>query len=620
MSISPLTGESGVEYRLSNDLPYWGEKVGKIFDKSKRKVPFKMKPGQLSLDEKLEAQRAENKPMRALVSKARQIGFSTYTQARMIRTCTRNPRQEAAVIAHDKRTGKKIYEIGERFWRELPKDMRPELGEYRRKQHLHFAGEGDWRNEETWPDSHYDVDTANEFEGGRGWTPTLVHGSEVAFWERIAQKLQAIKNGVPKLPETLIILESTANGFNEWKDLWDDAEAGRSSYIAHFWPWWKETEYVMPFLNDNEKESFVIGDPTHPYAEEEPWIIEIAAEQGFEISLEQLNWRRQTIADECNGRLYSFHAEYPTTPEQAFIATGKKAFDGHAVAKIMVRIEETDPRVPTADNPGPLIGDFKAAETEVQVDRKGNEIHVPSKALWIPRESGIVNSEAPHRSFLSKKEMENPSGQYIVNVDVSGGEIEEMKKQPDYHAIEVIDHRTGFQICEYRSRIDPDLLALEALLVALHFNMAWVAVERTGSWGMPILRMLWLDYRYPYVYRSKHMGVTSEKTELKLGWDTNPRTKPEMVAGMQALIRRAEDGIRSRLLAGQVSTYARDDKGRFGAEPGKFDDNLMAFMIGQQVRRELPLRDDDEDAEDFMTEEPFIAANQSLSGYDPRIG
>lgn len=618
--IDPFTGIAGVEYRLTLDTEFWASKVGKIKTKETDLASFNFKPGQQALEEELVRQHLAGLPMRVIILKARQLGFSTYVQARLIRACTRLPRREAVVIAHDKETSKKLYAIGERFYRNLPPDMRPTLGEYRRRQHLHFAGEGDWRNEETWPDSRYTVDTANEFQAGRGSTFTDVHGSEVAFWERISDKLTAIKNGVPKLHGTFVALESTAKGFNEFKDIWDDAEAGRSNYIAFFWPWWKEPEYQMLFLNERERESFVIGDPNHPYAEEEPWTLQIAKEQGFEITIEQLHWRRITIADECNGRLNDFHAEYPTTPEQAFVATGEKAFDSHQVAKIMLRVEKTDPKHPTAENPGPIIGDFVVAEKDGQVDRKGNEIVVPSKSLWVPREPGVVSQEAPHRCFLAPEEMESPPGQYIVSVDVSGGDMEETETdEPDYHAIEVIDHRTGFQVCEYRSKIDPDLLTDEVLLAALWFNWAWIVVERTGSWGMPILRTLWLDYRYPYVYRSRRMGVASEKVEAKLGWDTNPRTKPELVAGMQALIRRGEDGIRSRLLADQVRTYARDKRGRYGAEPGKYDDNLMPFMFGQQVRREIPPREDDEDVEEMVSGEAFVAAGSRLSGYDPRV-
>lgn len=620
MSINPFTGEAGVEYGLTLDTEYWGSKVGKITNKKKDLIPFDFKPGQRALEEELVAQHMAGLPMRVIILKARQLGFSTYVQARLIRACTRLPRREAVVIAHDKETSKKLYAIGERFWRNLPPDMRPDLGEFRRRQHLHFAGEGNWRQEETWPDSRYTVDTANEFQAGRGSTFTDVHGSEVAFWERISQKLTAIKNAVPKFPGTFVALESTAKGFNEFKDIWDDAAAGRSSYLAFFWPWWKEEEYFSRFLNERERESFVIGDPNHPYAEEEPQIIEVAAAQGYEISLEQLHWRRLTIADECNGKINDFHAEYPTTPEQAFVATGEKAFDAHRVGKIMLRVEQTDPRHPTEENPGPTVGDFVVAESETQVDRKGNEIIVPSKSLWVPREKGIVNPEAPHRTFLTPEEMAAPPSQYIVSVDVSGGDMEETKTdEPDYHAIEVIDHKTGFQVCEYRSKIDPDLLADQALLVALHFSWAWIVVERTGSWGMPIIRVLWLDYRYPYVYRSRSMGVASEKTETKLGWDTNSRTKPGLVAGMQAIIRREEDGIRSRLLAEQVLTYARDKRGRYGGEPGKYDDNIMAYMIAQQIRLEIPPREADEDVDAMVNDEPFTAANNRLGGYDPRV-
>jgi hypothetical protein len=616
-----------VKKRVSEDTPYWAEQFGKIVDKSSQLVPLVYKPGQLEFDRQLELQRAAGKPMRMVVLKARKVGISTATQAKMIQRCTLRENQYAVVVAQDRETGDVLYQIGERLYTNLPTDdyLKPKVGQHRRSRFLHFTGEASWMDGAAYPDSRYKVDTAGEFQSGRGGTPTAIHASEVAFWDQILVKLTALKNAMPREPETMFVIESTANGFNAFKDIWDDAAEGRSNYGAFFWPWHKEAEYRMPFINPRDRERFIIGDPDNPYAEEEPDLV-----KNLDLDLEQLNWRRQTIADECNGDVRTFHQEYPATPEQAFISTGQKVFDPYRMAQIMVRVDATDPRQPSVEHPGPRIGDLKMEESRRDPSRTGGTIEVPTSAVWVPRERGLVSPTAPWRLWLSDEKLQGlgpvqrapdldrqpprPTGEYIVFCDPSGGQME-TTDEPDYHAIEVIDHRTGDQVAEYRSRIDPDLLTREVLLAALFFNMAYIGVERTGGWGLPILRTLWMDFHYPHVYRSKKVGNANERTESRLGWDTNMRTKPLLIAGFTELLRIGEDGIKSRVLANEARTYTRTEKGTTEAEPGRYDDCLMAYMGAQQLARELPFKGDL--GLSAATQQGFSAPR--LGAYDPRV-
>lgn len=608
--------------RIREETPFWAEKFAFIIDKNGRKIPLLAKPGQLEFDRQLEAQRAEGKPMRALNLKARQVGMSTWTQAKAVHRCTLRERYDALTVAHDRETGSKLYRMAETIWANLPNDpeLKPALGQHRRQRFLHFAGDALWTTGEAFPDSRYFVDTAGEFQAGRGGTYRLVHGSEVAFWPQIMLKLTALMAAVPDDPESLITLESTANGFNEFKDLWDDAEEGRNEYIAFFWPWWREDEYVRPFLNDLDRERFTVGDASNPDAEEEPELIKVAKNQGFELTAEQLNWRRYVIANKCGGDIRIFHQEYPSTPEEAFISTGKKVFDPYKAAQLLVTVDLTDPRQPTEANPGPLIGDLKATDERADVSsRSGAIVQIPTAAGWVPRLRGVANPTAPWRLWLERNEHgmpRPPESEYIVFADPSGGKMEETD-EPDYHAIEVIDHATGDQVAEYRSRIDPDLLAREVLLAALFFNQAHIGVERTGGWGLPILRFLYLDAHYPHVYRAKKVGASTESTEARLGFSTDVRTKPLLVAGMQELIRIEKSGIRSRVLAGEVRTYTQTDTGKMQAEPGKYDDCLMAYMGAQHLARELPLKRRFETPGQAAG---FVVGAQGVGTYDPRYG
>lgn len=611
LRIPPPRAREMARERMMQDTPYWAQHCARIVDKAGELVALHPKPGQLELDRALEAQRAAGLPMRVIILKARQVGMSTWVQAKMLHRCTLRARYSAVVVAHNRDTGAHLYRIGETIYRHLPDEspelqLKPGLGQHRRQRFLHFGAvdSESWKRGDVFPDSTYLVDTAGEFQAGRGGTYQAVHASEAAFWEQPERKLAALKAAVPRNPETLFVIESTANGHNHFKDLWDDAEAGRGGYVPIFWPWWREPEYQLGFVNEAEREAFIVGDPHNPYAEAEPEL-----QRQFELSLEQLHWRRQAIADECSGDVRIFHQEFPSSAAEAFISTGQKVFDPYRVAQIIFTTERTDPRVPTPEAPGPWIGRFEPAERVKREARVGT-VEVPHDPDFQPRWRG-EHGPLAWKLWLSAK----PSSEYVVGVDVSGGQIEQRTHEPDYHAIEVIDHRTREQVAEYRSRIDPDLLAEEVLMAALYFREAWVAVERTGSWGQPVLRKLWFDFNYPYVYRSRKIGHTSEKTEHRLGWDTTMRTKPLMVAGLTELVRLGDAGIKSRELAAELSTYARDEKGAMGAEPRRYDDLLSAYMIAQQVASERPLR---HAATDGAPPRSF-QARDSLRGYDARL-
>lgn len=570
--------------RLRTDTPLWGREVGQIVNKERQRVPFFLNEGQMEFWRKVEEQRKADRPRRAIILKARRLGFSTLVQGMLIQMATMTANYHTAVVAHDRETGGKLYRMGRHFYANLPAELRPEIASHRRSQFLHFADRGDgWmKGLETWPDSSYYVDTAGETDAGRGGEYAAIHGSEVAFWADFVTKLTALQSTVPDDPETMLFLESTANGHNDFKDFWDDAVDGRNEYIPFFWPWWKDETYVRPFLNEREREMFIVGDG--PYGEDEQDLME-----RFGLSLEQLNWRRYTIANKTAGRLDKFKQEYPSFPEEAFITSGSRVFDPKIVSGILVACDITDPKQPSAEHPGPERGEIRPSRWDVVGSERGGRVERPAEPEWVPEPGGnwrIWYPDGADRTTLPIAE----DDQFVIGVDVSGGE-RKGTTEPAWHAIQVINHKTREQVAEYRSRIDPDLLANECILAGLLFNNAWLAIEITGSYGMPVARKVWLDYGYPQTYFRHSMDDKRQREKAQFGWDTSARTKPLMVATATQLLREGEHGVRSRVLAGEMLTYARDpETGKMEPEPGKFSDALMAWMIAQQVGQETPIR------------------------------
>jgi hypothetical protein len=55
-------------------------------------------------------------------------------------------------------------------------------------------------------------------------------------------------------------------------------------------------------------------------------------------------------------------------------------------------------------------------------------------------------------------------------------------------------------------------------------------VETTGH-GLPIARKLWDDYGWRRMYKRRSLEHKNAKESSRLGWDTNVRSKPQMIAG-----------------------------------------------------------------------------------------
>ncbi len=586
MATLTRAAEAEVRERLTHDTEYFAKHCLKIVDRDGEVAPLLANGPQARFDAALERQRADGEPMRAIICKARKLGFSTWTQAKLFQRVTQRENEKALVIAQDNDTASELFRIGQTMWAKLPDDkpppfddLKPALVHKREGKYLGFGEPSQaLRSKGIYGlNSSLEIDTAKEFDAGRGYTFRAIHASEVAFWPD-TRKLTALLNSVPDRPETLVVIESTANGHNHFKDRWDRAWAGESGYAPIFAAWWEEPSYAVRFHSQEDREEFVDSIGTGPYGDDEPRLIE-----QFDCSPEQLAWRRRMVVDQCEADTRIWDQEYPASPEDAFMATGAQVFSMPLVKQVIARTEETDPRLASKRNPGPKLGSIEAGDFIEKKVRSGM-VKVPLRPSW-------KASERPRAPFWrvwehpKAAEGDEKAGRYVVAVDPAGGEQTD-DGQAAWHAIQVVNHRTREQAAEYHSREDPDLLGIQAYLAALHYNKAWLAIETTGGYGLFMARRIWRDFNYPFVYRRKSLERRKEKHEDRLGWDTNRTSKVILEDGMREMLREGNHGVKSRLLAMEMTTYVKDQKGKTGPEVNRFSDLLMAYMIAQQVAQD----------------------------------
>ncbi len=303
--------------RLNSDLPFFAEQALKLRPKFGPLEPFVFNAAQRHLHKLIEEQKAKTGRVRVIILKARQLGVSTYVAARFYRATTASPGLKTIIIGHERRASSNLFQIVKRLHDGLPDDLRPSVGTSNAEE-LSFDR----------LDSGYLVSVATVEGAGRSATAQFLHASEAAFWPDLPVQMASLLQTIPDIDGTEIIIESTANGYNDFHSLWRKAEAGESEFMPIFLPWSLDPGYRRKLDDD-----FVMDGAEKKLAEL------------YSLDAEQMAWRRAKISQ--LGSADYFAQEYPITPSEAFISS---TFDSFIPANIVIAA-----RRETVEPYGPLL-------------------------------------------------------------------------------------------------------------------------------------------------------------------------------------------------------------------------------------------------------------------------
>ena len=140
-------------------------------------------------------------------------------------------------------------------------------------------------------------------------------------------------------PNRLLIIESTAKGFNFYRDVWIAMKKDVHTSVAVFVGWWsKELNSIKK--TDPRYAAFA----SDPNAEERELIEAVEKEYDHKITSEQLAWYRWRATQE-DSDLNTLHQNQPWTEGQAFIMSGFSFFATRMLQKDYERI--VNPEDPT---------------------------------------------------------------------------------------------------------------------------------------------------------------------------------------------------------------------------------------------------------------------------------
>lgn len=285
--------EIAIRRRLKEDFTHYAAKCLKIRSKAGSIVQFELNTAQQYIHRLVEEQRAKTGKVRAVILKGRQQGCSTYVEGRFYWRATHSKGVRAFILTHEEGATNNLFELANRYHENCPSLVKPSTGAANAKE-LYFNK----------LDSGYKVGTAGNKAVGRSATVQLFHGSEVGFWPNAQQHAAGIIQAIPNEIGTESFLESTANGIgNYFHQQWQDAESGKSEYIAIFVPWFWQEEYRL-----DVPDGFRLTDAEEAYKE------------AYGLDLAQMAWRRAKIVELKDETL--FKQEYPATAAEAFQVSG----------------------------------------------------------------------------------------------------------------------------------------------------------------------------------------------------------------------------------------------------------------------------------------------------------
>ena len=487
--------------------------------------------GQLMLHAEIQQQRARGLPVRIVLLKPRQVGWTTWTEAEAFYDVYHKANINAMAVSVDADSTDVVFGMTKRFHSAHPK---PLPTDNTNRKAIIFS--------EPHRSAFY-AQTAGKVGVGRSFQARFLHNSEVAFWSDAATQLAGVYQMVPEDEGTCVILESTGNGvggafYDTYMEAKERAKTGDlRGYRPVFFPWSEFSEYAIEppegfSLTRDEKE----------------------LKRQFRLSNAQIYWRRLKI-QELNGRIEVFKQEYPLTDIEAFQTSGSPVFD-----------------------PGTISFQEKHLRTDVQYG-----LFDYKTGSWMPNQGG---------SRYGWQYLDHPgSSEHVIGVDTREHRLtdeKDPKSQRDNDGIVVLERKAGIKRVKaiFRGKMAQKDLGLQVLGAAKHFNQAWVVPEIPQ--GMMVLQTL-VQAGYPHIYARRTKEDTYDPDDLdSLGYRTTSATRHMLVNESIPYLRSQQILLQFREFVDEMRVFIYDKMGKAIHMPGKHDDLLLALFLAIQGYVDCP--------------------------------
>ena len=530
-----------------------------VVDKKQKTMPFFLNTVQRELFEILNRTKEDFAEglipeISLLVLKGRQMGFTTAVTAYQLSCSILNKNFQGFTLADRSDNAEAIFQNKAKFpYSQLPEALKPTEKFNNRKQLLFSKLNSSWA-----------VDTATK-DVGRSRTVNFFHGSECAFWQYGIASVQAAL-GEAFTQNCVKIFESTPNGFNDYQLMWDSGV-----HINCFFEWWRTPEYRTE-VHPEAREQFERNMNTL-----QGWIWErlrwLRDDKGLELG--QLYWYWNKYNKYIDKDLIK--QEYPCTPQEAFLLSGKTVFDTQV---ILSRISKLEKPVKT--------GYFRYQYDGLRI--WGVE--------WVNDRNGYIQIyRLPESPVIS---------QYCIGGATAGtGE--------DFFVGQVLDARTGEQVAVLRHQFDADQYAKQMYCLGKYYRDALIGIEANFD-SYPIMELQRLGYTNQYVREAQ--DTYTGRVEKRFGFKATALTRPTAISRLVEIVREHCDLLNDKDTLEELLTIVRNENGRIEAPQGRHDDMMMALAIAYQVKDQVVL---EKEQIDLYPHFNFKSEERQYSDYGERI-
>lgn len=540
-----------------------------VIDKDKGSVPYKHRKEQKELYEKISEAVNKGEGFEAIILKARQLGFSTFAVLLMTAMCMCFKDQTMMLVAHRQDTAEELYEKVLHVMDTLPQQLRPKLGKQNSEQIQFESILGQRLN------SKILIKTASATNDslGRGISINFLHCSEYPRW---AGNKEAQLNSLfdSCSANAIKIIESTAQGYDDFRDRYIAAEEGKSNAIPLFYAWFTKDSYSIP---NSKIEDY---DPE-----------ELILKEKFNLSDDKLAWRRWKIR-EYGGDVNMFHQEFPSTPSEAFIASGSCCFNLNNLNERILKLMYFNPK---------HKGYFRYS---TDYDRQLMAVTI-SNVEWV---------EDRTNGYIELYDEVNKRMPYVIGVDTSGD-------GSDYNASIALDNVNRNHIATLHSNnLDSKEYSRQLYCLGTYLNNALLVVETNYNAGV-VANLK--EFRYPLLYMTENeMENLNSDLKSKYGFRTTPKTRPPLIDKLKDYVNYCTDKVMSVTLLKECQTFVRIEKTdkngkttiKEQANAGSHDDLVMALgltLVGcssNQITNDL--------FEEEVVENPRNKEYEEIFGYD----
>jgi hypothetical protein len=359
--------------------------------------------------------------------KFRQGGMSTICLAMDVFWLTVHDKLQGALVTDTDGNRNKFRVLIEQFIESLPKGLR--VGIRRHNRDMLELNNG----------SCLDYLVAGTKRGnttlGQSRALNFLHATEVGSWashEGIASLRASLAQ---QHPNRLYMWESTAHGFNDWHDMYQEAKDDPLTQKAFFIGWWAKEDYSFQ-VGSKEYHHYWDGQMDD---EEIRLCQEVQQRYSYTIHTGQIAWHRWYRTTQLTNEDL-MNQNFPWTEDQAFILSGTSFFPLRRVAENIKFIKEEKTL-------------FQGYRYHMGADFLATEIEQVSKS----QDAELKIWEEPH-----------PNGVYTMGVDPAYGRSD----NKDNHAIEITRCYADkiIQVAEYATA-NPET-----------YQLTWVMAHLAGAY------------------------------------------------------------------------------------------------------------------------------------------